>query len=135
MEYNPRTETVIRDMARKGDSLGVFKMFDDIRVTLESEVALEQFIIKRACELFDVTKDELTSKESNRKIATARHFCGALIKQNTGMTLKQVGHVFNRDHATVLNNIKIHNNLNDTLFEYQEKVRIILEDIQNYLTE
>jgi len=57
--------------------------------------------------LTGITRDQMSSRSRKREIIIARHGAISLIKNNTTLTLKQVGALFGRrDHSTVLHAIE-----------------------------
>jgi len=66
---------------------------------------------KRVTELvIDIVQNffELNIKEKTRKreYVLARSFCYKLIRENTKMTLSEIAKLFNKNHATVLHNLR-----------------------------
>ncbi len=66
------------------------------------KIGLER-IMKVVCDEFEIDIDLITSKKRQRDIVDARHiFCYLASKAYGRFTLKQIGAVVNRDHASVL---------------------------------
>ncbi len=78
-------------------------------------------------EKYDVKIDELKSKKRGEKIAGARHVAIYLIKKITDLTLKEIGNIFSRDHATVISSIeKVESNIK-TKNNYEEDIQSLLD--------
>ncbi len=57
-------------------------------------------------ERYGISEEDLRSKKRNDNIAKARHICIYAIRQMTDLSLKDIGKLFSRDHATVISSIK-----------------------------
>ena len=67
---------------------------------------LTEQIFSEVTRLTGITRDEMCSRSRKREIIIARHGAVWLMKQNTTLTLKQIGALFGRrDHSTVLHAI------------------------------
>ena len=63
-------------------------------------------IFSEVTRLTGITRDQMSSRSRKREIIIARHGAISLIKNNTTLTLKQIGALFGRrDHSTVLHGI------------------------------
>jgi chromosomal replication initiation ATPase DnaA len=69
--------------------------------------AIERVICKER----GVDPVQLISKSQKRKYAEARFWIWYFAKQNTTLSLCKLSEFYNRDHSTVLNGIKVINNL------------------------
>mgnify|MGYP006298779713 CR=1 FL=1 len=60
--------------------------------------------IKKACaDYFNITVEEMESRDKTKKAAVPRHYAIFLIKKNTDLTLNEIGGLFGgRKHSTVL---------------------------------
>ncbi len=56
-------------------------------------------------EIYGISVDDIKSKSRTQTISTARNICMFVIRHLTGITLKEIGTYFGKDHATVLNSI------------------------------
>ena len=56
---------------------------------------------------YNVTKEELIGKKRNKEIVQSRHIAIALIRDITEISLKRIGKIFSRDHATVMASIEV----------------------------
>lgn len=61
---------------------------------------------------FGITVEDIKSKKRTENISNARHTAIYIIRSMTSLSLKEIGNVFGRDHATVLSSIgKIDTNI------------------------
>jgi SOS response regulatory protein OraA/RecX len=58
-------------------------------------------LLSYICDYFQVHLDDLKGNSRMKKFATARKYCWKLLKQK-GVTKKEIGKIFNRDHSTVV---------------------------------
>lgn len=87
---------------------------DMISGTPSTQVTLDR-IISVVTQKYGVSINDLKSKKKTSFIVTARHKCVYLIRKLTDMSLTQIGHIFGKDHTTIMNSInnienEIHNN-------------------------
>lgn len=77
-------------------------------------------ILNLCCEYFGVSEKDIKSQKRGANITFARHACMYLLHsdRNMGLTLREVGAVFNgRDHSTVINAIM---SISDRMDVYEE---------------
>ena len=67
--------------------------------------AMVERILSVVCKHYDVPTDDIKSKKKTENIANARHTAIYLIRNITTLSLKEIGAIFNRDHATVIASI------------------------------
>ncbi len=71
-----------------------------------SPVTVER-IIKTVAENFGVSPDDIKGQKRNANIVRARHMCIYLVRQNTNLSLEDIGSKFDdRDHSTVAFSIR-----------------------------
>ncbi len=70
-----------------------------------SPVTVER-IFKVVAENYGVSVDEIKGQKRNASIAMARHMCIYLVRNNTNLSLEDIGKRFDRDHSTVISSIK-----------------------------
>jgi len=63
-------------------------------------------VLDNACKVCDITMDELTGRCRQRHLVVARHICFYILRNEFNLNLKQIGKLFNRDHASVIHGIK-----------------------------
>ena len=74
--------------------------------------ALVDKILEVVSHNYGVTVDNIKSKKKTDNIANARHVAVYIIRKMTTLSLKSIGAIFDRDHATILSSInKIDNNI------------------------
>jgi len=72
----------------------------------------------------------MKSKKRTDNIAKARHVAIYLIKQHTELTLKEIGGIFGRDHATVMASIdKVSINMK-TVNGYEREIKRLSKEIK-----
>jgi len=96
-----------------------------------NEVRAEKIIMKIS-NYFGISIERVKSKSRKREIMTPRHWCMWFLKQNTSLTLKEIGVIMGgRDHTTALNSIDVIRTQlkwqrhNETQDQYQELIKII----------
>lgn len=71
---------------------------------MKKDIKVSPKFIKEYLE--EVTELDLTSKKRDRHLCYTRYVCFALCRGLTNRSLAEIGSLFNRDHATVLNGLK-----------------------------
>jgi chromosomal replication initiation ATPase DnaA len=64
-------------------------------------------------EMTGIAEDELFGESRKMEVRIKRNLCIECLRKS-GMTLNQIGQVFNRDHATVINSLVIIDALRST---------------------
>jgi chromosomal replication initiator protein len=87
-------------------------------------------IINVTAEYFNITAEEILSKNRTPQLTTARHVAMYLSRKLTPLTLIQIGSKFNKDHSSVLNaekkitqNIKDKTKIYNTVNEITNKLK------------
>jgi chromosomal replication initiator protein len=70
-----------------------------------SPVTVER-ICKIVAEYYGVTAEDIRGQKRNAGIAMARHMCIYLVRNNTNLSLEDIGERFARDHSTVISSIR-----------------------------
>lgn len=85
------------------------------------------------CKEFDVTMDQLTGPRRNvPALVKGRQICMWLILKKCGLSLKETGELFNRDHTTIIYSRDMVKDQLDPITgenEYKEAVRKLMEVI------
>ena len=68
---------------------------------MPTEVIIEK-VLRVVCKHYSVTEEDLKSAKRTQNIANARHVAIYLLKTVTELSHKDVGNIFNRNHATVI---------------------------------
>lgn len=63
-------------------------------------------IIEQVCEETGIPEKKLLSKKRTRHLVEARCLCMWMIRKQTKLSLPEIGELFNRDHTTVLHNLR-----------------------------
>ena len=64
-----------------------------------------------------VPSEKVFGKDRHRDIMAARHLFCYMAKMHTDCTLMSIGKYINRDHTTVINSVKVVNDMIDTKYE------------------
>ena len=92
--------------------------------------AMIEKILSSVSRAYGVPVDQMKSKKKTDNIANARHVAIYLIKQQTELTLKEIGAIFGRDHSTVISSIdKVEKNIK-TINNYEAEVNRLLKEIK-----
>ncbi len=97
---------------------------------IPNDVMVER-IIAAVSKKYGVPTEDIKSKKRTDSISKARHLSIYIIKNLTGLTLKEIGSIFGRDHSTVSSSIdKILLNIK-TVKNYESELNKIISDIKN----
>ena len=92
--------------------------------------AMIERILGTVSKAYGVPEDQMKSKKKTDNIANARHVAIYLIKQNTELTLKEIGAIFGRDHSTVISSIdKVDKNIK-TINNYESQINSLTKEIK-----
>ncbi len=92
--------------------------------------ALIEKILNSVSKAYGVDPAEMKSKKRTDTVANARHVAIYLIKQLTELTLKEIGAIFGRDHATVISSVeKVGKNIK-TVNNYEIEINRLLKEIK-----
>lgn len=86
-------------------------------------------IINATCRVFDVSREALFSKARHREVADARKAIVYFMRRHSGMTLKQLGALFGRHHASVLHMARAGEFLAQNDAEFRRRIEGIQTDI------
>ncbi|MBP3583954.1 MAG: hypothetical protein J6K44_07915, partial [Clostridia bacterium] len=113
------TKTLIDDVISKVDPGNI-----------PNDVMVER-IIAAISKKYGVPTEDIKSKKRTDSISKARHLSIYIIKTLTGLTLKEIGAIFGRDHSTVSSSIdKILLNIK-TVKNYESELNKLISDIKN----
>lgn len=97
---------------------------------IPNDVMVER-IIAAISKKYGVPTEDIKSKKRTDSISKARHLSIYIIKTLTGLTLKEIGAIFGRDHSTVSSSIdKILLNIK-TVKNYESELNKLISDIKN----
>jgi len=88
-----------------------------------SEEKSDIAIIDMVCIEFNVSHKVLTGLSRFREIVLPRQIAMFLLRRYTGMSLKHIGTIFNRDHATVIHSCDVVNDLKATDKDYAARLQ------------
>lgn len=92
--------------------------------------ALIEKILASVSRAYGVPVDQMKSKKRTDTVANSRHVAIYLIKQLTELTLKEIGAIFGRDHATIISSIeKVEKNIK-TVNNYEIEINRLLKEIK-----
>lgn len=77
-------------------------------MTLEAVIldpTLGRRVVEYVCNRFNVTEEEIKSKDRYRRLCHPRHIAAYLMRER-GMELEEIGHELKRDHTTVIAAVK-----------------------------
>ena len=89
-------------------------------------------IIEVVCDRLQVSRDEISYRNRRREIVEARQYCFFLIHATEPITYREIGKLFNLDHATVMFGIKSLQNRIDTEPKVSKSVYELLKIIEDY---
>lgn len=64
-----------------------------------------------ACQVYDVTPDQVISKNRKQHIVYARHLFCYLCRKHLKMTFAGVGNILHRDHSSIINSVNVYTDL------------------------
>jgi chromosomal replication initiator protein len=94
----------------------------------QNEVRFEQ-VIRTVCEVLQADKRKVLTPNRSKNLVFARNMCYFIFRRYFSMTLKEIGHSFDRDHTTVIHGIQTFQNDIDCIKYYKgqyEEVQQIL---------
>jgi len=88
-------------------------------------------IIDEICEFYGLTQAQVKGKCRLRGYVKARFVAMFMLRTRTGLTLKEIGRMFHRDHTSIIHAIKTINEVLSLKFEndYQNEIKRLLEII------
>ena len=88
-------------------------------------------VLEAVVNVSGVTGEKILGKRRDKDIASARHIFCYLGRSHTNASLEAIGKFLGKDHTTVINSIKVVNDMLDT--EYEVFVDMVNE-CNNYIT-
>ncbi len=79
---------------------------------------------------FGVSPEDMKSKKRTDNVASARHAAVYIIKQLTELTLKEIGAIFDRDHATISASIEKAQKNMKTVNNYESEIERLIKEIR-----
>ena len=88
------------------------------------------FLPKVNSKYYSIPIEDIKSKKRNENIAGARHAAIYLVRKMTELSLKDIGNIFGRNHATVLSSIdKVDINIK-TKNGYEDEIKTISKRVK-----
>ena len=88
-----------------------------------------EFVIGHVCMRLGISRDELMKKSRRQDIVDARRICmNAIRENNKTITYKQLGNIFDLDHATALHSIRTYRTLYETNTFFRNKAKSIFRE-------
>lgn len=82
-------------------------------------------VISAAAAHFGVSEDDVIGEKRDKNIRLARNASMLIIKNNTAMSLSEIGRIFNRNYSTVINNCNAAKAMCEADPHYAEEIRDI----------
>ena len=96
---------------------------------IPTDTLIERILIAVSKE-YGVSVEELKSTRKTDNVAGARHVAIYIIKKETDLSLKKIGAIFNRNHATVISSIeKVSGNIR-TVNNYESTIERIIKEVR-----
>ena len=121
----------------QGDSINKNSVERTISVidpgNIPSDVMVER-ILEIVAKNYGITVENITSSKRTDNIVNARHMAVYMIRENTGLSLKEIGAIFKRDHTTIMSSIDKADSMikqsNNKKIEYNK----LLKELKNSLS-
>ena len=81
------------------------------------------YITKLLCEITHLSEQELRTQSRQRYLVDARRLCYCLIRQLFQTPFEKIGNYYEKNHASIIHSIKIHNQLD---LDHQLVIRLQL---------
>jgi len=92
--------------------------------------AMVDRILSAVCKKHGVSDDDIRSKKKTDAISKARHVAIYITRRITGLSYKEIGKIFNRDHATVIASCnKVEINIK-TVNNYEGEIEALIKEIK-----
>ena len=91
---------------------------------------LVERILNSVSRSYGVSSEDMKSKKRTDTIASARQAAMYIMRELTELTLKDIGAIFNRDHATVISSIdKVEKNIK-TVNNYESEINRLIKEVK-----
>lgn len=85
-------------------------------------------IIELVSDVTGVSVDDMLSKSRTREIQDAKKMAIGIIREHTGMTANRIGFMFSVTHASILNALRWHKSLIESIPQYKQNYEKILSN-------
>jgi len=92
------------------------------RYKLEFTTERDEKIIKEICSRYNVKWSSILSKNRIRRVIDARRLYCGILRNVFGLTFHSIGTILNKNHATIVHNLKMHDNFISVLKSYKKKL-------------
>lgn len=88
-------------------------------------------IINDVCDFYGLTPIQVKGKSRLRGFVKARFISMYLLRRRTGLTLKEIGRMFHRDHTSIIHAIQTIDEVLSLKYDndYQEEIKKLIEII------
>ena len=86
-------------------------------------------IINDVCDFYGLTPIQVKGKSRLRSFVKARFISMYLLRRRTGLTLKEIGRMFHRDHTSIIHAIQTVEEVLSLKYDndYQEEIKKLIE--------
>ena len=92
--------------------------------------AMIEKILSAVSRTFGVSASDMKSKRKTEDVANARHAAIYIVKNTTHLTLKEIGAIFGRDHATIISSLKKVDENIRTVNNYEGMINRLIKEIK-----
>lgn len=92
-------------------------------------------ILKTVSKSLNISVEEILGQDRRKQITEARMISVGFILMTHGFSLKRIGSIFNKHHATIIYLRNKFNDLNEYDFSFQKKVQSIMTELKANLEE
>ena len=93
------------------------------------EIRFEQ-VIKTVCEVLQADRCKVLTPNRSKSLVFARNMCYFIFRRYFSMTLKEIGHAFDRDHTTIIHGIMTFQNDIECIKFYKDQ----FQEVQQILS-
>ncbi len=114
-QFSRSVDRLTRLRSQKPQAWAVRKPLPDplpIPIAVTTSMAIKE--AKRICDCFGITIEDVCEANRSRTIMPVRYIISHDLKEKFNLSLSMIGHILNRNHASILNHIKQYNNLTST---------------------
>jgi len=87
-------------------------------------------ILETCCELFSVSVQDAVSRSRMHEVICARRAYIAVCRLHIGTSYSKIGKLIGRDHATIMHNVKMHNDWMTVYPEYADTYKQVEEKLK-----
>ncbi len=107
-----------------------FSCISDLMSGSEPIAMTSERILNKIAEKYEVSVEDIKGAKRTKQIATPRHIAVYLIRELTNMSFPQLGKLFDRDHATIMNSYQtVSTKMKDDPF-FEGEIKELLREFQ-----